>query len=287
MREPVPVDISLADQVAQLAVPVFHGTRVSMAERIMRDGFAPLPVSELIEAVAVAHDVTVDALMADLQTYNRFAVVDPRTDTVFTTGNPVKAGSWADRAPEATWEALWAVYRIRHPELGWDWNMSDEGHLWVLAQRLADPPAVLEATAPLGAIRSRRGRPAAERFLAAIESGDPEAVAQEHRMFGKTPEWLVDPGDITARAFTPVPARVDNDPLLFLSGESEETFREQLRADHWGEWGASAHPGDRPWHPFDEVWARLSGDRRAGLEELVGVPITALLAAPVELVQEA
>ncbi|MBU9766951.1 hypothetical protein FR943_24325 [Mycobacterium sp. TNTM28] len=280
------MDISIADPVAQLSVPVYHGTRVSMAERIMRDGFAPLPVSELIEAVTVAHDVTADALMADLEAYKRFAVVDPRTDTVFTTGNPVKAGSWADRAPEATWEALWAVYRIRHPELGWDWNSSQEGHLWVLAQRLADPPAVLEATAPLGAIRRRNGRPAAERFLAAIESGDPAAVVQEHRMFGKTPEWLVDPRDITARAFTPVAARVDNELLLFLSGESEETFREQLRTDHWGEWGASAHPGDRPWHPFDQVWARLSGDRRAELEGLVGIPITALLAEPAELVPE-
>lgn len=110
-------------------------------------------------------------------------------------------------------------------------------------------------------------------------------------MFGETPEWLVDPGNITARGFTQVPARVDNDLLLFLSGESEQTFREQLHTDYWGEWGASAHPGDRPWHPFDEVWARLSGDRQSELEELVGLPITALLAAEpngaAELVPEA
>ncbi|SIG33081.1 Uncharacterised protein [Mycobacteroides abscessus subsp. abscessus] len=286
MSHPVPVDISMADQVAQLEMPIYHGTRVSMAERIMRDGFAPPPVSELTEAVAADHDVTVDALLGDLEAYKRFAVVDPRTDTVFTTGNAVKAGSWADRAPEATWEALWGVYRIRHPELGWDWNSSQEGHLWVLAQRLADPPAVLEAMAPLGAIRNRHGCPAAERFLAAIESGDPDAVVDEHRLFRKTPEWLVDPGDITARGFTPVSARVDDDLLLFLSGEDGVTFREQLRTNYWGEWGASAHPGDRPWHPFDQVWARLHGDRRAELEALVGVPITALLAAPAELVQE-
>lgn len=126
MSDPVRVDNTLAEQVASQPATVFHGTRVSTAERIMRDGFAPVPVSELIEKVADAHEVTVDALMTDLREYGRFAVVDPRPDTVFTTGNPVKAGSWADRAPEATWEALWAVYRIRHPEVGWDWNMSDE-----------------------------------------------------------------------------------------------------------------------------------------------------------------
>lgn len=282
-----------ADQVAQLPVNVFHGTRVSMAERIVAEGFAPRPVPELIEAIADTHDVTMDALMADLRDYGRYAVGDPRPDTVFVTGNQVKGGSWADRAPEATWEALWAVYRIRRPALGWDWNMSQEGHLWVLAQRLDDLPAVVEATAPLGAIRSRRGRPPAERFLAAIESGDPEAVVEQHRMFRKTPEWLVDPRDVTARSFTPVPARVDHDLMLFMSGETKETFVEHLRADFWGEPGPRAGDDDCdwPWFPFDQVWARLSGDRQTELEELVGVPITALRTAgsdePAELVPEA
>ncbi|OBY33196.1 hypothetical protein [Mycolicibacter kumamotonensis] len=112
------MDNNIADQVAQLPVNVFHGTRVSMAERIIAEGFAPLPVAEQIEAVAETYDVPAKSLLVDLREYGRFAVLDPRPDTVFVTRHPVKAGSWADRAPEATWEALWAVYRIRNPHVG-------------------------------------------------------------------------------------------------------------------------------------------------------------------------
>lgn len=291
MSEPVRVD-NAADQVAQFAVNIFHGTRVSMAERIMRDGFAPRLVSEQIEAVAAAHDVSVDALIADLKAYHRFAIADPRPDTVFLTGHPVKAGSWADRAPEATWEALWAVYRIHHPEVGWDWNMSNEGHLWVLAQRLDDPSAMLVAAAPLGALRNRSGsRTAADLFRDAMAEGSEDALKTARWLFAMTPEWLADPADITPRGFMPVPARVDHDLTIFMSGATRETFAKQLRTDHWGERGALAGDADRPWFPFDQVWARLSDNRQAELEDLVGVPITSLLAAAAdetaELVSEA
>jgi hypothetical protein len=251
-----------------------------MAERILRDGFAPLPVSTQIEAVAAEYDVPVDDLMQNLKAYNRFAVVDPRPDTIFVTADEVKAGSWADRAPEATWEALWAFYRICNPEVGWDWNMSDEGHLWVLAQRLDDPPVVLEASAPLGVLRNRNtGRTAADGFREAIESGSPESLQTQHWLFRVSPEWLVDPGDITPRSYQVVPARVDHDLMLFMSGESKETFVEQLRADFWGEPGASSGQSDRPWHPFEEVWARLSDERQVELEVMVRTPITSRVSA--------
>jgi hypothetical protein len=281
MSDPVRVDNSIADAIAQLSVPVFHGTRTSMAKRIVADGFSPLTVTAQIEMAAAGHGLSTPAMMADLQSFNRFAVVDPRPDTVFVTGNEVKAGSWADRAPEATWEALWAVYRIRNPHLGWDWNMSDEGHLWVLAQRLDDPPAVLEATAPLGALRNRNsGRTAADGFRGVIESGtSPEDIARQHWLFRISPEWLVDPADITPTGYRVVPSRVDHDLMRFMSGATQETFAEQLRAGYWGEPGVSAGEGDRPWHPFDQVWLRLSDLRQGELEEMVGTLITSQLAA--------
>lgn len=263
-----------------MPVNVFHGTRVSLAERIVSDGFAPLPVSEQIASVATAYDVTFDSVMEDLQAYNRFAICDPRPSTVFVTGHPVKAGGWADRAPEATWEALWAVYRIRHPEIGWDWNSSWEGHLWVQAQRLDDPPTLLLVTSRYGALRGRGdGRTAADLFDDIENAADPDAaIASAKWLFRVTPEWLVDPAEMIPRGHMPVPARVEHPVMYFMSGETSETFGEQLRSGFWGEPGAVAD-GDDPWHPFEQVWARLSGDRKAELEELVGVPITEVLAA--------
>ena len=78
------------------------------------------------------------------------------------TGNAVRAGGWADRAPEATWDALWSVYRVRHAEVGWGWT-TPQGHLWVLAQRLYDPSGEAEETfneqlrGLLGRARPERG----------------------------------------------------------------------------------------------------------------------------------
>lgn len=279
MNDPVPVDNNIADQVAQSPAIVFHGTRVSMAERIVADGFAPLPVGQQIEAVAAAYDIPVKKLQADLREHNRFAVLDPRPDTVFVTGHPVKAGSWADRAPEATWEALWAVYRIRHPELGWYWSNAQEGHLWVLAQRLDDPPAMVFATAALEALRDGDGGgTAADLFADAMHAGGTQkALAAARRTFVGSAEWLVGPCDLTARGYAPVPVRVDNYLLMFMAGQTWETFVEQVNAGHWGEEGESSGDGAMPWWPFGQVWERLSGDRQAELEELVGVPITSLL----------
>lgn len=276
---------SITDTIAQTPVPVFHGTRTSLAKRILRDGFAPLAVTEQINKVAAEHDVSMDDLMGDLKAYKRFAVVDHRPDTVFVTGDAAKAGSWADRAPEASWEALWAVYRIRHPEVGWNWNMSDEGHLWVLAQRLDDPPAVMEASAPLGALRNRNsGRTAADQIQDAIESGSTDSLFTQLWLFRASPEWLVDPSDLTATSYQTVSMRADHDLMCFMSGESKETFVEQLHAESWGEPGSSSGPGDRPWHPFEEVWARLSSDRQTALEALIGTPITSRITIEPETV---
>lgn len=274
MNEAIDVT-SIADTIAHLPVPVFHGTRTSLAERILRNGFAPLAVTQQIKNVAADYNVSTDDVEGDLKAYNRFAVVDPRPDTVFVTGDAAKAGSWADRAPKATWEALWAVFRIQHPEVGWNWNISHEGHLWVLVQRLEDPPAALEASAPLGALRNRNnGRTAADGFREAIESGSTDSLLSQRWLFRASPEWLVDPCDLTPTSYQTVPTRVDHDLILFMSGESKETFVEQLDADFWGEPGASSGPGDRPWHPFDEVWSRLSSERQTALEALIGTPIT-------------
>ena len=88
------------------------------------------------------------------------------------TADPDQAGGWANRAPEVTWEALCSVYRLRHPDLGDDWNQSDEGHFWVLAQQMPDPPVIIAATAPLTALRAwPREDTAADLLVQLIDTG--------------------------------------------------------------------------------------------------------------------
>lgn len=59
-----------------------------------------------------------------------------------------------------------------------------------------------------------------------------------------------------------------------MPGEGLETLTEALRVGHRGEPGATSTPGDSSWHPFDQVWSRLSDDRQSELESIVGLPIT-------------
>ncbi|OBY33197.1 hypothetical protein ACT18_02565 [Mycolicibacter kumamotonensis] len=73
--------------------------------------------------------------------------------------------------------------------------MSDEGHLWVLAHRLVDPPAVLQAAAPLGALCNRHGGgTAADLFRRVLQAGGTEdALQYAQKLVVGSAEWLVDP----------------------------------------------------------------------------------------------
>lgn len=253
-----------------IRIPMFHGTRRSYALAIQESGFAPRPVMDQLRSVAEDHGLEVEEVIADLEKHCRYAIADPRPNTLYVVGNQSTAGSWADRAPEATWEALWAVYRIRHPHLGNDWLSSNEGHLWVLAQRLLDPPAVVEVAAPLGSLRAMTGSTAAESLVRSVSSG--QSLREAIKFLYRAPEWRIDPDAAVLTSVVEVPQRVNASLVYFLSGEDEETFLQQLAAGRWGE-PAGEHTGT-PWHSYRDVWDRLEPRRRAELEELIGLPLT-------------
>ncbi|MGW6375004.1 hypothetical protein ACWFRB_02910 [Rhodococcus sp. NPDC055112] len=228
-------------------------------------------MTEQVRAVAEDHGLQADEVIADLEKHHRFAILDPRPNRVYVVGDADRAGSWVDRAPEATWEALWAVYRIRHPHVGFDWNQSYEGHLWVLAHRLMDPPAVVEVVAPLDAIRDLRGSTAAHSLLQDFGSGSSleealDAIRRRHA------EWYIDPDAVTFTNFTVVPHRVDVPLMRFISGEDETTFKDQLADGHWGE-HAGVHADGLYWYLNRDLWNRLEPRRRAELEEMIGLPL--------------
>lgn len=258
-------------QLRAVKISVFHGTRRSFAEEISKVGFAPISVADQLQAVAVDHDVALEDLLSDLETYGRFAILDPRPNSIYFVGDRDRAGSWADRAPEATWEALWAVYRIRHPQLGDDWWQSDEGHWWVLAQRLADPPVVVEANATLGALRYRRSEStAADLFRDRNAAGD--SVDDTLERFMATPEWMADPQSVTYVGYQHLPTRVDPSLMRFMTGEDDDAFYVQLEAGRWGA-PAGSHHGTI-WYSFEDLCGRLSAARQSELEQIVGMKIT-------------
>lgn len=259
-----------AEAIARLdavEVPVYHGTRVSAAIEIQRDGFRPVAVSDMLQQVTESYGVSVDDLRADLEHNGRFATSKLRTSQACVTGDRDRAARYASRGPEARWEALWAIFRLRHG-IGFDWNDSGEGHLWVLSQDIEDGPVVVEAITKLGALRSATGGTASESIVRAIERGEDVADALRFDL-EKTPEWLVAPDDLTFRAAELAPFRIDHRLMVFMSGTTIPEFEEQLRTGFWGDAGGW-HPLMGEWYPYQQIWERLPAQRRAHLERLVG-----------------
>jgi hypothetical protein len=269
--EPLPEHVTIASgkDVHARELPVFHGTRRSCALAIFEHGFRPAPVDEQIAAVAEAHEIPVETLLTDLEAHHRYAHLDKRPGTVSLTADPDHAGSWANRAPEATWEALWAVYRLRHPELGSYWNNSGEGHFWVLAQQISDPPVFIAATAPLGRLQAwPHERTAADLLLDLVRAGQPDAFP---KLFMGAPEWRADPCHLKLAGFQEVPTRLDRNLATFMSSNDPATFNDQVREGHWGEPGG--YHATMPWWSFEEIWRRLTLARREELEVLAGHPL--------------
>lgn len=248
--------------------PLFHGTRRSAADSIGEQGFRPLPVVAQIAAVARVRDIPVETLSAHMRAHGRFAHLDDRPGTVSLTADPDQAGRWANRAPEATWDALRSAYDLLNPERGDEWNRSGRGRFWVLARQIVDPPVVLAVAAPTAALRSWSfsAGPSAVDLLAAAGA---EGFAEQYM---EVSEWRAEAGLVTVLAVHDVPTRLDRDDVAFMCDADAVTIDEQIRQGVWGDPGGYDHAG-MPWWSFTEVWGRLADERRAELEALAGHPL--------------
>jgi hypothetical protein len=242
---------------------LFHGTRRSLADRIIEQGFAPLPVETQIAAVAERYTLSADTLREHLEAHHRFTHLDDRPGTVSMVAKSDRAGSWANRAPEATWDALRSAYDLLNPELNDEWNQSGPGRFWVLAQQLLDPPVVIEVAAPITALQSwsfSAGRTAVD--LLATMGADGFA-----KKYLRAPEWRADADLVTVLAVHDVPARLDRYDIIFMADVDSATFSEQVVQ---GSWGKPDGYDTLPWWSFSEVWRCLTDQRREELEAIAG-----------------
>lgn len=260
-------------------LPVYHGTRRSLAERIVAEGFGHLPVEQQLNDVACRYGIDAATVIEHLADNSRFAATDERSGTVSFTLNPAKAAGWANRAPEATWEALWTIYRLGHPELGHDWNQSDEGHLWVIAQQLHDPPVVMTVAAAMSELRAAHmgGTTASDWLAELVQQG--RTAEEITELFALPPEWRAPAsGQLSVLKVEEVAVTVDGSLARFMSGQTAEAFGAQVTDGRWGptptrdEWGES-------WFSFEQIWGRLPKDRQRDLSELVALPIESILGA--------
>ncbi|SHX66841.1 Uncharacterised protein [Mycobacteroides abscessus subsp. abscessus] len=260
-------------RLADMEVTLYHGTRQSLATAILRDGFQPPPLAEQVAAVARAYAVPLDTLVAHLRGRGAYSFTDgDRAGTVSMSPDRARAAKYAERAPEVVRDALWSVYALTHGEIGARFEESEEGEFWVMAQQLANAPAVIEARARVGALQlwgHSAGEPAME-LLRRLNARQWSAEDFTRR-FTMMPEWRARVEDVRAVAVHPAPTRILLGQLAFMSEQPITALFEQ---DREGRWGVSGNPGrsgsESPWWPFEEVWPRLTPARRAQLEDFAG-----------------
>lgn len=124
---------------------LFHGTTRSRAESIRDEGWTIRPLAEEVDAVATTHQVSTDAIWADLRARRRFVDGATRGQVASFATSLEQGDSWAQRAPEIRSEALHAAWRILHPDLAEDPDAQIDGEIWALRQCLEDPPAIVRA----------------------------------------------------------------------------------------------------------------------------------------------
>ena len=203
---------------------LFHGTSSSRAEMIRQHGFQNPDFDSELAKLASAHGVSHASLQTQLLDLRRFVTSRHGDQKIYFSTHLMHAASYATRAPEFCWEALWAIYVLRNPELGFNWNQSDEGHAWVLSQMQTDPPVVLHVEIPGELL----GEDAEKLTLRAEDSpSESESVGTEIAL-SPSP-------DLQVVGQTAGDYWIDNSLLRFLSGLSPEEIAKQVEEGLWGQ----------------------------------------------------
>jgi hypothetical protein len=240
-----------------------HGTTLHAARRIVDVGWQALDVPALIDRLAHAYGVDSAAVREVLTQWGRFAVVAGGRggNASFAPDAAKVAHRWAQRAPEAEWEALWAVYHLLHPssdaeEKGWDSDLA--GRTWVWDQMRHEPLAILSYVttyselAEFGALQGPGRR----------KLGLPEHILPAWNELTEISFNLPVRLDPTRLVMTPVPRHLPRDVYACTLGLTIEEFDRRAERGDFGEPASHGLTLDRtlfvqtPW--WDSATAPLS-----------------------------
>ena len=127
-------------------VVLHHGTIMQAASSIIREGWKPMDEMDAVAEVATAHDLSPAGVTQHLQKKSESGFHVGRARTVsFAPSRADAEHGWAQRAPEVEFEALWAVYQMKHPTLDDPLCLVSDiaGQAWVWDQMRTDQPAVV------------------------------------------------------------------------------------------------------------------------------------------------
>lgn len=156
-------------------VTLWHGTTREAAERIAAEGSGPLALAAIVADVASEFDVDPAEVIRALEDHHRIAVTDGRSDRTWFAASRDAAAGWAQRAPEARWEALWGVWWVLNDPDEWaPWAIPDV-MAWHVRQLVTTQPAIVVVRVDPRDVCEVQGKPdAAEHLKLLIEIGAPE-----------------------------------------------------------------------------------------------------------------
>ncbi len=213
---------------------------------IQQYGFQNPDLDSELAKLASQYNVSHTSLQMQLSNLGRF-VTSRQEQKVYFSSHFLHAASYATRAPEFHWEALWAIYVLQNPELASNWNQSEEGHAWVLSQMQTDPPVVLHVDIP----EEMLGEEAEKvRGYVSIMSAESESGGKEVAISVSS--------ELQIKDLVVSDHWIDNSLLRFLSGLSPEEIEKQVEDGIWGPPFTYQNRENRLW---GEVKKRLSHER--------------------------
>ena len=226
---------------------LFHGTSRSRAARIREFGFEYPDFKSEIEEISRRYEVRSIVLEEKLRKLGRIVSARHDDKRIYFSSHLMHAASYATRAPEFYWEALWAVYAIRNPEIGSHWNKSDEGHAWVLSQMQSDPPVILHVEISEDVLGQDAER------IRGIRKIMPPNSESGGTQVGLVPSSNLQIVDLTASDYW-----IDASLLRFLAGLSADEIHAQVLA---GVWGQSFYYQFTKCWMWNDIKARLRPER--------------------------
>jgi hypothetical protein len=241
---------------------LWHGTTRSAAERIAEQGFEATNTAAIVRDAARAHGMPAAPVLAALKMAGRFVVVQEGRDaSVWFAATSQDAVTWAQRAPEARWEALWAVWQIHHGGFDVDpapW-VDPRAAAWHLWQFRKDPPAVLQVRVPADRVQDRYQKlvgpeTAAER----VKIG-----AREFSVSHPIPAgWVV--------GYEVLPRDVDLTAAAGMLGLEAEELDDRVRAGLFPAYRPPRRLLHQPYWELEEFLQFLDSDQRRELKMRIG-----------------
>ena len=233
-------------------IRLWHGTTLSASLGIVADGWERQDSRSLVAALANEHGVDANAVWSILAERGRFiAVTEERDNLAWFTGTPEAAAQYAGRAPEARWEALWAIWIAKHAITdAWfaPWN-DPEAASWHWRQQLVDQPVVVVADVPAAYILGETGKP-----LSSEQIATQLALIEEFRLStdaSYSPNFSLQL-PLQSSSFVDVvsvPRRVDRATAAGLLGITVEALIDRIQR------GSFPTPVCEPGNPVDVSWA--------------------------------